>query len=203
MRTNVKCVVLGDGAVGKTSMLAVYATKEFPKEYIPTVFDNFESNVTVDGTEIFLGLWDTAGQEGYDRLRPLSYPQTDVFVICFSVLSPPSFQHVAQKWKKELEDHAMGVPFLVVGTKADLREDEAQVAALKEKNLYKEKEQYASEALAIGAQKYCECSALKAIGLDAVFEEAIRCALKHKAKMGGIGGTDAKKKPEMGCCVIV
>lgn len=51
----------------------------------------------VDGKTISLGLWDTAGQEDYDRLRPLSYPQTDVFLICFSLVSPPSFENVKTK----------------------------------------------------------------------------------------------------------
>src|ERR1700716_3104015 len=64
---------------------------------VSLVFDNYSANVMVDGKTISLGLWDTAGQEDYDRLRPLSYPQTDVFLICFSLVSPPSYENVRTK----------------------------------------------------------------------------------------------------------
>ena len=85
----------------------------------------------VDGKPINLGLWDTAGQEDYDRLRPLSYPQTDVFLVCFSLISPSSFENIKTKWIPEISHHCPNVPFLLVGTKLDLRDDPETIAKLR------------------------------------------------------------------------
>jgi len=175
----IKCVVVGDGTVGKTCMLISYTTDSFPGEYVPTVFDNYSAPMVCDGVPVSLGLWDTAGQEDYDRLRPLSYPQTDVFLICFSVVSPSSFENVTSKWCPEIKHHCPDAPILLIGTKIDLREDKEALQALAENGHSPlKREQGQKLANKIRAVKYLECSALTQRGLKQVFDEAVRAVLR-------------------------
>jgi Ras-related C3 botulinum toxin substrate 1 len=144
----------------------------------------------VDGKPINLGLWDTAGQEDYDRLRPLSYPQTDVFLLCFSIISPASFENVSAKWYPEVSHHCPNAPLILVGTKLDLREDRDTIERLREKGLAPVNyEQGMAKAKQINSVKYLECSALTQKGLKNVFDEAIRAVIapviNNKKKKGG------------------
>ncbi|XP_032626113.1 rho-related GTP-binding protein RhoQ [Chelonoidis abingdonii] len=181
-----KCVVVGDGAVGKTCLLMSYANDAFPEEYVPTVFDHYAVTVTVGGKQYLLGLYDTAGQEDYDRLRPLSYPMTDVFLICFSVVNPASFQNVKEEWVPELKEYAPNVPFLLVGTQIDLRDDPKTLARLndlKEKPVSMEQGQKLAKEI---GPLLVTCSAFKhRKRLKTVFDEAIIAILtpkKHTVK---------------------
>jgi len=152
----------------------------------------------VDGKPINLGLWDTAGQEDYDRLRPLSYPQTDVFLVAFSIVNPASFENVRAKWHPEISHHCPTTPIILVGTKVDLREDQATIDKL---NAKKQSPITYEQALAmcseIGSRKYMECSALTQQGLKAVFDEAIRAVLVPDIKKG-----PTKKRESAGCTLF-
>ena len=174
----IKCVLVGDAVAGKTELLISYTTNKFPQEYVPTVFDNYAVTVTVGGEPYTLGLFDTSRQEDYDRLRPLSYPETDVFIICFSIVHPASLKNVQEKWAPELKHHCPNTPTILVGTKLELRDDKITTDEMIANGLkpvtYIEGLQMQRE---IGAVKYMECSALTQKGLKAVFDEAILAAL--------------------------
>jgi small GTP-binding protein len=193
-----KCVVGGDGVIGKRCLLQNYMITAFPGESIPTSLDDYSAIVTVEDQQIDLQLWNTAGQEDYKKLRPLSYPQTDVFVICFSLVAPTSLENVQNMWVPEIMEHCPTTPYILVGLKSDLRDEFDQhadeyksmgwgpVPASKGEEMKK----------AINAQSYIECSASTQYNLKEVFEAAIKAALhppaaapaKVKVKKGGVDG---------------
>jgi Ras-related C3 botulinum toxin substrate 1 len=94
---SVKMVIVGDGCVGKTCMLFSYTQNRFPVEYVPTIFDNYTATIKVDNRMVNLGLWDTAGQEEYARLRTLAYTNADVFLVIFNVTEESSFKNALNK----------------------------------------------------------------------------------------------------------
>jgi len=174
-KSSIKLVVVGDGAVGKTCLLTTYAENHFPHEYVPTVFDNFNSSVTLDGHNVNLNLWDTAGQEEYDRLRLLSYPATDVVIMCYNIASSTSLNNIRHKWIHEIKEHIPNKPILLVGTQRDKR-DEAKDAYEKSDFVSFQTGKRMADELKL--DKFMETSALKdQQGLKEVFEEACRLVL--------------------------
>eukprot|EP00301_Raphidiophrys_heterophryoidea_P023817 c7547_g1_i2.p1 GENE.c7547_g1_i2~~c7547_g1_i2.p1 ORF type:complete len:218 (+),score=52.51 c7547_g1_i2:129-782(+) len=177
MMKSLKCVVVGDGTVGKTCMLISYTTNAFPPEYSPTIFDNYCATVLVDGKPHQLELWDTAGQEDYDQLRNLSYPQTNIFLVCYSVTNRVSFENVERKWVPEIRQYSQA-PILLVGTKLDLRSNDAVLNILKERRIAAvSTEEGTKMAQRVGACGFMECSALTQENLKRVFDVAIQLVL--------------------------
>jgi len=175
-----KLVVVGDGGCGKTCLLIVYAENRFPEAYIPTVFENYVTQVTFEGKLVELALWDTAGQEEYDRLRPLSYPESDVILIVFSVDFPVSLANVQDKWYPEVAHFCEGTPLVLVATKTDLRRDEGTQRMLNAQGLRPvTSDQGQAVAREIGA-KYTECSAKTGVGVQEVFTLAMRESMRGK-----------------------
>jgi small GTP-binding protein len=183
---SIKCVVVGDGAVGKTCMLISYSTNLFPDEHVPTVFDNYQASVMVDGKTYILGLWDTSGQDDYDRLRPLSYNGADIFILCFAVNNINSYNNIKSKWYEEKKHHAKDVPFVLVGTKSDLKAGATGGQVTKQMG-----EQMCKE---LGGMCYMECSARTQQGLKQVFDEVIQIVLYNR------NGKQKKKKQK---CIIM
>lgn len=133
------------------------------------MFDNHIAPMVIDGMTINLELWDTAGQEGYARIRPLAYNTADVFLICFDITNKTSLDNVKKEWAPELRGHCKDVPIILVGAKVDLRKDKSKPST----------DQKAGENMVaeIKAVKYLECSALTQEGLTELFEFAVRTVL--------------------------
>eukprot|EP01116_Phalansterium_solitarium_P011753 TRINITY_DN2751_c0_g1_i2.p2 TRINITY_DN2751_c0_g1~~TRINITY_DN2751_c0_g1_i2.p2 ORF type:complete len:267 (-),score=88.41 TRINITY_DN2751_c0_g1_i2:534-1334(-) len=212
-----KFVVVGDGAVGKTSLLMSYCTGNFPLDYIPTVFENHTKQVTRDGSLVLLHLWDTAGQEEYDRLRPLSYPSSDIVIVAFSTVSPVSLKNVKEKWAPEIQHYLPDTPAFLVGTKVDLREQGARDPH-SEYFSPVTKEMGEAAAKELGAT-YMEICAKTGQGLNELFEAAISVSLKNRGVTLGAGGnrsastsagtgdaakgpTRVKKGKKGGACIV-
>jgi Ras-related C3 botulinum toxin substrate 1 len=187
MTTHLKITAVGDGATGKTSLLISYTSNRFPGEYIPTVFDNYSATVMVNNQAYTLGLWDTAGQEDYDRLRPLSYAQTDVFIVTYAVNSPTTFENVWKKWIPELVYHCPETPWILVGTKNDLK-----TAPDLDATHIQSRIQSMDAQLTVHMAGHMCCSALTQANLKETFDMAIQVCINQR-----------RPKPKPSCCVIM
>lgn len=189
-----KLVLLGDGACGKTSLLNVFTRGYFPTVYEPTVFENYVHDIFVDNVHIELSLWDTAGQEEFDRLRSLSYDDTHTIMLCFSVDSKDSLENVESKWVGEIAENCQGVKLVLVALKCDLRErggdeEEETGAGRGGEKVMIDYKQGLEVAKRIQALRYLECSAKRNRGVNEAFTEAARVALSVKGAGTSGGGS--------------
>ncbi|KAI9640419.1 Rho GTPase [Ciborinia camelliae] len=209
---------LGGSKTTQRKLVLLY----FPTVYEPTVFENYvhgmslilyssysfypplitsagswltparNLDIFVDGTHIELSLWDTAGQEEFDRLRSLSYDDTHAIMLCFSVDSKDSLENVESKWVGEIAENCQGVKLVLVALKCDLREQGADDEAAegteggeqREKKPMIDYNQGLEVARRIGALRYLECSAMRNRGVNEAFTEAARVALSVKPNGG-------------------
>ncbi|KAL2109510.1 hypothetical protein VUR80DRAFT_2352 [Thermomyces stellatus] len=217
-----KIVVVGDGGCGKTCLLISYSQGYFPEKYVPTVFENYITYPihSPSGKIVELALWDTAGQEEYDRLRPLSYPETDLIFVCFAIDCPNSLDNVLDKWYPEVLHFCPYTPLFLVGLKSDLRHKKTCIDMLKAQGLTPvTTDQGLAVSKKMGAQ-YMECSSKEMRGVDEIFERAILTVVANdrrnieaqmaEANNGGIGpggGTEGglvvpKRKKKRNCKIL-
>lgn len=170
-----KIVAVGDGAVGKTSLLMVLKNEPFPERYVPTIFENYTQDATLNGSPYKLHIWDTAGQDEYDRLRPLSYSGANAILLCFALDSKQSFANLSERWIGEVRHYCKDAKIILVGTKLDLRQ-----AGNPNHVTDDEARQFLSDQK---CSDYIPCSPKSGEGIDKVFPAAAKaCEQKKKGK---------------------
>lgn len=190
-----KVVIVGDSGAGKSALILTLSNTDhaFPDMlYIPrNLVDQVVIPASKDGVNYSLEIWDTAGSEDYNRLRPLIYPQTDLFVILYSIANLSSYEKVIDKWIPEITLHAPGIPWILMATKVDLRDDQQTIDSVKERFQRPPVTTEEGQAFAThhGAAGFLEVSAISGYGLQEAIEEIMTVLTapgtkpsKHKKK---------------------
>ncbi|KAH3848303.1 hypothetical protein DPMN_090662 [Dreissena polymorpha] len=210
---SLKVTVVGDSGTGKTCLLKAFANNKFPEEEIScqSLFENSKGTIRVGSGGTFevpvsmvtsdecleFGLTDTIGTENYRSLREVFAAKTDIFLVCFSVTDPQTLENVKTNWLAEIRLLTPGAPFILVGTKTDLREDDVFVSSLKARN-----EEPVTMlkgiklARRLGALEYAECSAVDMIGIKELFLTVALVTKPQTSKKGD------KRKGDMNSCTV-
>ncbi|XP_066999713.2 ras-like GTP-binding protein RhoL [Anabrus simplex] len=170
-----KIVVVGDSFVGKTCLIESYLTRQMPKHYEITVMERYFENITVDGQDYHMTIWDTVSGADYERLRSVLYDGADCIFICYAVNRRESFTNAASYWFPEVRKSCPMVPVIFIATKIDLRDEDLKCVSYREGKMLKKN---------LNAAKLVECSALWGIGLQKAFLKAIRTLpIQEKCKV--------------------
>lgn len=197
---DIKCVLIGDGAVGKTSLNVTYATGSFPIEYVPTVYDKLTVNIMYEDKSIRLHIYDIAGVEEPDVKLGYYIPKTDVFIFCFSLVCPDSLNGVINCWQPKIIEKCPGVPYILAGLKSDLRDDLIKNKISDDSGYIKPipTSQGEKAKIEINALDYIECSSLNKYNLNEVFMSAIEQTFNGRENRS----SNDSKKTENVCCQI-
>lgn len=164
----IKILAVGDDGVGKSGIF------EGNKSSSLSIYQKYEFNISHDENEYKIQAWDIAGQEEYNPIRFQTYKDMDIIVVCFSLVHPPSFGNVLERWYEELQEYCPNKPIILVGTKLDLVDDTKTLEKLKENQMtpvtHDEVVQTAKE---IHAYSFIEISAYKNIGLKNIYEQIV------------------------------
>lgn len=164
-----KIVIVGDDKVGKTCLFARFSAGQYFGDAEVPDYGVQQVNEVVDRVAVNIALWDSTSGEEYKKLRPLEYPSTDVFFLCFSVARPDSLDQIRTKWAPEVRYHIPNAPYILVATQKDLRRekdcDQSDTVT---------SDQGRAVAREIGAIAYFETSSLRGEGIREPFEAAVR-----------------------------
>ena len=172
-----------------------------PSEHMPTVLEKFDVAIEEQGHEIILETWDTSGSDSYTQMRSLVYNDADVFIVCYAINSPSSLENVREQWIPEIYSHSRQIPFVLVGTKSDLRLHKSEKKELSRANqslCLVDPVKVSDEVRTLGAFASTECSSLEQTGVMDVFSKAIEAALKISVAKRG-----RKRKPKKKWCKLL
>ncbi|NHI92553.1 MAG: GTP-binding protein [Candidatus Lokiarchaeota archaeon] len=118
---NAKVLLLGDGAVGKTSLIKQYIKGEFKGDYKPTIgVDVYSKEVKYQDVQLNLGVWDIAGQKQFEMFRKNFFKGAQAALLVFDYMRPDTFESLDKEWIKDLLELSGTVPFVLIGNKIDL-----------------------------------------------------------------------------------
>lgn len=193
-----KIVLVGDSKVGKTSLLMTYIQKQFPKSNVPRVFANCTTDLqTFNNKSVQLLIWDTSNNDEYKRLRPISYSEVDLVIICYAINDEQSLTNIERKWIPEVKHFCYNVPFVIVGLKSDLCSNSFQ-----NDNTLIDEEKIRQMTEKVNCKAYLQCSSLKNKGVDDVLDIALSLLMKDECMVTNSSESDMTPKQSEGSPIL-
>lgn len=160
---SIKCVIVGDEAAQKTAMLDAFTDQSAGSNK----YDDFEKKVKVDDVEVSLHLFDAPADADFKN-----YTDANVFVLCFSLVSPESLQSIEKTFAPAVKEVCPNANIILVGTNLNERNDLADQKESSSKCILQSTGEEMKEK--IGAKDYIECSIDHKININRIFEQVVR-----------------------------